>query len=154
LCLESKGASFTFKVEWVRDKGQSLRLRWENLFLDFYIIALGLATRAKSMQSFLPSFLSEYAGDTLYALMVFFGLGCLFPKRSTWRVAAMAFGLCLCLEGSQLYHAPWIDALRHTRWGGLILGFGFLWSDLFCYAVGVALGVVLERLFRRKKALP
>jgi hypothetical protein len=34
--------------------------------------------------------------------------------------------------------------------GGLMLGFGFLWSDLLCYA----LGVVLERLFRRKKALP
>jgi hypothetical protein len=31
---------------------------------------------------------------------------------------------------------------------GLMLGFGFLWSDLLCYALGA------ERLFRRKKALP
>ena len=26
------------------------------------------------------------------------------------------------------------------------LGFGFLWSDLVCYAAGVGLGVVLERM--------
>jgi hypothetical protein len=129
-------------------KEASARSRFVYALLITAVIALGLATRAKSMQSFLPSFLSEYAGDTLYALMVFFGLGCLFPKRSTWRVAAMAFGLCLCLEGSQLYHAPWLDALRQTRWGGLILGFGFLWSDLFCYAVGAGCGVGVEVLLR------
>ena len=45
---------------------------------------------------------------------------------------------------SQLYHAPWIDSIRHTTLGGLILGYGFLWSDLACYAVGVGLGVVIE----------
>ena len=28
--------------------------------------------------------------------------------------------------------------------GGLILGFGFLWSDLACYALGVGLGVLIE----------
>ena len=27
---------------------------------------------------------------------------------------------------------------------GLILGFGFLWSDLACYSLGVGLGVLIE----------
>ncbi len=40
---------------------------------------------------------------------------------------------------------PWIDSVRQTTIGGLILGFGFLWSDLACYAAGVGLGVVIER---------
>jgi Protein of unknown function (DUF2809) len=40
--------------------------------------------------------------------------------------------------------APWIDSIRQTILGGLILGFGFLWSDFACYAVGVALGVMIE----------
>jgi uncharacterized SAM-binding protein YcdF (DUF218 family) len=118
------------------------------------VIALGLSSRAKPAQSFLPSVISEYAGDTLYALLVFLGLGFLFPKLSTWRAAALAFGISVLIEGNQLYHAPWLDALRQTRLGGLVLGFGFLWSDLLCYAVGVTMGAVLERLFRRKKALP
>ncbi len=46
----------------------------------------------------------------------------------------------------QLYHAPWIDSIRQTTLGGLILGFGFLCSDLACYALGVLLGVLIERI--------
>ena len=45
---------------------------------------------------------------------------------------------------SQLYHAPWIDAIRDTLPGALVLGYGFLWSDLACYAAGVALGAGVE----------
>ena len=41
---------------------------------------------------------------------------------------------------------PWIDSIRHTTLGGLVLGFGFLWSDLACYAAGVGLGVTIEML--------
>ncbi|MCY7330065.1 MAG: DUF2809 domain-containing protein [Saprospiraceae bacterium] len=41
----------------------------------------------------------------------------------------------------QLYHAPWMDGLRVTRLGGLILGFGCLWSDLGCYTLGAFLRV-------------
>jgi hypothetical protein len=48
------------------------------------------------------------------------------------------------IEVSQLYHASWIDSVRHTTIGGLIQGFGFLWSDLACYAVGVGLGATIE----------
>ncbi len=33
---------------------------------------------------------------------------------------------------------------RQTTLGGLILVFGFLWSDLVCYALGVELGVLIE----------
>ncbi len=54
----------------------------------------------------------------------------------------MAFSVAI--ELSQLYHAPWIDSIRQTTLGGLILGFGFLWSDLACYAVGVVLGVLVD----------
>ena len=50
----------------------------------------------------------------------------------------------VAIELGQLYHAPWIDSIRQTTLGGLILGFGFLWSDLACYAVGVGLGVMID----------
>lgn len=130
------------------------RSRIVHALLIAAVITLGLYSRAKSAQSYLPQFISEYAGDTLYALMMFFGIGFLFPKLSTWQVAALAFGLSAFIECSQLYHAPWIDAIRQTRLGGLILGFGFLWSDLVCYAVGVLCGAAVEMLLRRKKALP
>jgi hypothetical protein len=35
--------------------------------------------------------------------------------------------------------------------GGLILGFGFLWTDLIAYSIGVALCFIIERFFFYKK---
>ena len=49
------------------------------------------------------------------------------------------------IEVSQLYHPAWLDAVRATRLGGWLLGFGFLASDLACYTAGVALAVIVER---------
>ncbi|APW63863.1 DUF2809 domain-containing protein [Paludisphaera borealis] len=92
----------------------------------------------------LPGFVAAYAGDTLWALVTFLGIGLLLPRASTWRVAALAMSFSVMIEVSQLYHAPWIDSIRRTTLGGLVLGHGFLWSDLACYAVGVGIGMLVE----------
>jgi hypothetical protein len=118
------------------------RRRLFYFFLGCLAIALGLASRRYAAA--LPVFVAQYAGDTLWALVVFVGIGFLAPRWSSFRVAALALGVSYSVEVSQLYHAPWIDALRQNRLGGLVLGYGFLWSDLACYTVGVALGVVLD----------
>ena len=57
-------------------------------------------------------------------------------------LAALAFSFAI--EFSQLYQADWINALRRTTLGGLILGYGFLWSDLVCYTVGILIGAGIE----------
>jgi len=97
----------------------------------------------------LPGFIASYAGDSLWAVAAFLGIGLLLPRASTVRVALLAMALSVAVELSQLYHAPWIDSIRETTLGGLILGFGFVWSDLACYAAGIGLGVCLEILLRR-----
>ena len=85
--------------------------------------------------------------------MAFLGVSALAPHARLSRRAATALAIAYLVEISQLYHAPWIDALRLTALGGLMLGFGFLWSDLACYTVGVAAGVLLERVaFRSRDA--
>jgi glycopeptide antibiotics resistance protein len=80
-----------------------LRSRIVYALLVAVVIALGLASR--TAQSHLPPFVREYAGDTLWALAVFFGLRLLFPKPSVWRRAAFAFGFAVLIELSQLYQA-------------------------------------------------
>ena len=105
-------------------------------------VVLGLGSRR--FGSALPGFVATYAGDTLWALALFLTLGLILPGLATRWVAALALVGSLLVEFSQLYHAPWIDSVRQTPIGGLILGFGFLWSDLICYAIGVGLGVMLE----------
>ncbi|QJD77438.1 ribosomal maturation YjgA family protein [Spirosoma rhododendri] len=97
------------------------------------------------------SFVRLYVGDSLWALMVFFGIAFLFPRRSTRTVALVALLFCFGIELSQLYHAPWIDRVRATTLGGLVLGFSFVWSDLICYTVGVVVGAAIDGWFVRRR---
>ena len=111
------------------------------------VVTLGICSRRCS--AYLPAFVSQYAGDTLWALVVFLGFSVIAPALATSRRAGLAIGTSYAVEVSQLYHAPWIDALRHTTLGGLVLGFGFLWSDMLCYTVGVAVGAAVEYMLTR-----
>jgi hypothetical protein len=58
--------------------------------------------------------------------------------------ALRALGFSWSVEVSQLYHAPWIDAIRATIPGKLVLGNTFHWPDLPAYAVGIAIGALIE----------
>ena len=105
------------------------------------VMALGLASRH---YSFFPHFVHAYVGDVLWALMVFFIFGFLLPYKTTFQLAVYSLCFAYLIEFSQLYHAPWIDAIRHTRLGGLVLGYGFLLSDLLGYVIGISIGVLAE----------
>ncbi len=117
-------------------------LAWVSLIL--LVVCLGIGSRR--FASRLPGFLVAYAGDTLWALATFLGFGLVRPRASTWRVGLLAISFSVLIEVSQLYHAAWIDSIRRTTVGGLVLGFDFVWSDLACYAVGVSLGILIEQM--------
>lgn len=106
------------------------------------VLALGLASRRCGTH--LPPFVATYAGDTLWALLVFLVGSAVMPGLRLSYRAGMAVAFAFFIELSQLYHAPWIDGLRDTTLGGLVLGFGFLWSDLLCYLVGIGIGVAAD----------
>jgi len=76
--------------------------------------------------------------------MMFWLLGAVAPRASLVARSAAAYAICVCVETSQLYHAPAIDALRGTRLGHLALGSGFDPRDFLWYALGVAGAMVLE----------
>jgi len=119
------------------------RNRTHYALLIILSILLGLVSR--KFPELLASFLFLYLGDTFWALMVFFILGFLWPRKSTLRIGILALGFSFAIEFSQLYHTLWIDQVRHTALGGLILGFGFLWSDLICYFIGIILGIGIDK---------
>jgi hypothetical protein len=100
----------------------------------------------------LPYFLAKYGGDALWALVVFLGFGFVFCCSSTVRNALLAVSFSWAIEFSQLYHAPWIDGIRSTRLGHLVLGSVFNVPDLFAYVIGIALGASAEWLFSRFRA--
>ena len=77
--------------------------------------------------------------------MVYFIACFLFINKPIKFVVTASLLFCFAIEFSQLYKAPWINDLRHTLFGKLVLGAGFLWTDLLCYVVGVTIGMVIER---------
>jgi hypothetical protein len=111
------------------------------------VVAAGLLWRSGFIP--LPPSLSNYGGDALWALMVFVGFGFLFPRASTLLAALLALTFAWGVEFSQLYTAPWIDALRATIPGKLVLGNAFNWGDLVAYALGVGMGALAEWRWRR-----
>lgn len=114
------------------------------------VVGLGLFVRSHFAVS-LPHFVRKYGGDALWAWMVFLGFGLLFRKHSTLRTAVIAVCFAWAIEFSQLYHAPWIDHIRDTRLGALVLGSVFNWPDLLAYVVGIAAGVAGELAMRPRR---
>lgn len=114
------------------------------LALALCTMLLGLASR--SDQIVLPEFLATYAGDTLWALLVFWLIRAVAPSSTALSSALIAISFSFLIECSQLYHTPWIDSIRSTTLGGLVLGYGFKVSDLACYCVGVCFGYALTTL--------
>jgi hypothetical protein len=110
------------------------------------VIAVGLWSRSDAAG--LPWPVAKYAGDGLWGLVVFLGFGLLLPRPPTRAVAALAAAFACAVEVSQLYHAPWLDAVRGTRLGGLVLGTPastFAWADIAAYLAGIAAGALAER---------
>jgi hypothetical protein len=126
------------------------RSRWRYAAAIAATIAVGLASRAYATH--LPWWLAKNAGDALYATMVFWGFGLVAPRAKTRAVALAAAAFCFAIELTQLYRAPWIDTVRATTPGRLVLGQGFHAFDLVCYVIGVGLGVGLELALRRRYA--
>src|SRR5262249_25406695 len=73
------------------------------------VIALGLGLRSR----FFPQgFFSKYAGDTLWAVVVFLMFAWIFRSLHTWKIALMAALFSVAIEVSQLSHARWLEQLR------------------------------------------
>ena len=121
------------------------------IYMGLVIIVMILGIASRRYGSYLPNIISKYSGDTLWALMVYLGFGFLFNKAKIRNVALASMTFSYLIEISQLYQGEWINSIRDTTLGALILGHGFLFSDLICYTIGILIGVVIEYLYFYKK---
>ncbi|MDH6263024.1 DUF2809 domain-containing protein [Bradyrhizobium sp. BR13661] len=120
--------------------------------LALVVIACGLTLRWYGFPLGLPAFAVKYGGSLLWATMVFLLVGVLLPRLSQTRNAAIAMVIAVVIELSRLVHLPWLDAFRPTTAGALLLGRIFSPWNLAAYAIGIALGVWLDRLMEIRKS--
>lgn len=128
---------------------KSSNLHYRNMRIGYLIaviitIILGLASRKWSL--LLPSFVAQNAGDMLWAMMVYFGFRLLLVRKSTLSAIWLSFLFSFGIEFSQLYQGDWINQIRGTTLGALILGKGFLVEDLVRYTVGIIIATVLDKV--------
>lgn len=131
---------------WRNDNGRS---RFVYAGLAALTVVCGLATRP--LRRVIAPELAENLGDVLWAVSVYLLIAFVWRRQRSGRIALAALMISVAVECSQLFHAPWIEAIRKTTLGGLVIGWGFAWGDLAAYASGIMGCVLLERHFGKKR---
>ncbi len=108
--------------------------------------AVGIGSRR--FGAWLPEFLGRYLGDTMWALFFFALFRLLFRRRKLWEIFLFTLSFSYVVELSQLWHPLWLESIRNTLPGGLLLGFGFRGSDLLCYLAGCLIGLLVFRIVK------
>ena len=115
------------------------------------LIALGLASRRFG-------FFPAAFGDALWAMVVYCCWRIVLTEKPLFISAAAALITSFAVEFSQLLTFEWLVRFRSTVIGHLLLGKGFLWTDLPAYAAGVAavylLTLGIRKLMQKRRKGP
>ena len=121
------------------------------------VIPVGLfarSHRAAADSGTLTGFLATYTGDVLWPVMFYFIGRFFFPSANRWKLAATVLTLTLVIEFGQLWKSASLDWLREQPVIGFLMGNSFIWSDVACLFVGIAVAVGLDVLVTRHRVNP
>jgi hypothetical protein len=114
------------------------------IYLSLIIATIIAGLLSRELSAIIPFFI----GDILWGLAVFLLMRFIFIyKPVSFAIIVSSIYAC-ATEFSQLYEAPWIDNIRPTFVGRVLLGETFLWTDILCYFVGIGLGLLVELSLR------
>jgi hypothetical protein len=130
----------TTKTSW-------LTLRSVHGVLVALTVPLGFVSRMAEVP--MPELVRTYGGDVLSATCIFFGVRFVLRRYTLPRCGLIAFVVCLLIELQQLITWKPLVRLREDTAADILLGHGFLWSDLVCYAFGVAIGCAISHFAMR-----
>lgn len=118
------------------------------MYLIAVIITIFLGLASRKLGYLFPVFIARNVGDALWAMMVYFGFRFLLVRKNLILAISLSILFSFGIEFSQLYQATWINYIRSTVLGGLILGKGFLIVDLFRYSAGIFIASCIDKLTR------
>jgi hypothetical protein len=104
--------------------------------------AAGYLSRRYAHHLWLP--IQKRTGDAPWASCIYVLIAMVRPRWSTVKVAIITLLICYTIEFSQIYHRPWIDEIRKTLFGRLVLGTTFFWLDQVAYTVGVGFVAMID----------
>ncbi|HBL59807.1 MAG TPA: DUF2809 domain-containing protein [Cyanobacteria bacterium UBA8803] len=111
------------------------------------IVPLGYAVRFSGAE---PEWLNDSFGSIAYEIFWILLVALLFPQAApVWTAIGVCFATC-ALEFLQLWQPPFLQAMRATLPGRLVLGNSFTWSDFPSYFLGSFVGWVLLRSLHQR----
>jgi len=120
------------------------------VYLSIALITIVTGLLVRHRQDLFQDIVNLYLGDVLYAFMMYYLISFMQPHIKSFHRAVIALVTCYAIEAFQLVEAPWATALRTTILGRLVLGWGFLWSDLLAYFIGIVLAFYSDRFWLAK----
>ncbi len=99
-----------------------------------------------------PGWLRDASGGVAYVVFWMLVVAATKPMIPAFRLAAAVLAITCGVEFLQLWHPAWLEAIRQTLAGRLILGTTFDWLDFPPYAVGAVLGWSVLRWTRYGRA--
>ncbi len=119
------------------------------IYIPIILLLLALGLPSRTIPQFFPAWYVTYAGDFLWATLFFF-LYCLVFRLTTWQAFWITLATTYFIEFTQLFHPPWLTWLRSFKLIGLVIGYGFIWSDIVAYTLGISLGALIDFQIQRK----
>jgi len=120
-----------------------MQRRWQWVGLAALIVPLGLWLRFSAP---IPEWLRDVSGGALYVVFWMLAWLVVNPDTPSSRLAVTVFLATCGVEFSQAVHVEWLERLRATLVGRLILGTTFRWGDFPPYGMGAMLGWLLVRV--------
>jgi hypothetical protein len=118
--------------------------RSRSLLLLGILLIIPIGLLARHARDAYPGPLTAYNGDTLWPMLFYMLFAIALPAVRGGVLAVLALAATVAIEFLKLYHGPWIDAVRSTRIGVLLLGNTFLISHLACLVAGTTLALLLD----------
>ena len=115
------------------------------LYVLMFLVAVISGLLSRSALFDFPQFVDDNLGDVLWGSMVYFMICTIWVKALPKMKILVAVLFSFSIEFSQLINTPWFDTFRDIPGMRLVFGYGFRWSDLICYTLGIALAYFVDR---------
>ncbi len=103
-----------------------------------FIVPFGLVTKFYRGPG--QAWLNDAFGGIPYEIFWMLLVAVIWPRLRPGAIALLVFITTCLLEFLQLWQPAWLQAIRGTLPGRLVLGNTFIWSDFPYYAIGCFLG--------------
>ncbi len=121
-------------------------LNYKTIMLLILLIPIGLGLKFYNgpFEFWINNSISDIVYEIFWCLILFLFL----PKSSPLKIALLIFIITSIIEFSQLWHPHFLENLRSSFLGRILLGTTFVWSDFFYYVLGCIFGWKIMLYFR------